>query len=142
MTISVVPEGYIMNINDKSIEELENDYWEDSDFNSYVVQTTQNARKKPVSQLSDEEIRLLIGQKIGLKYLIPIALLLISKDPLVEVTFYKGDLLSQLLSLSYHDWEHNEEDLKYFQKIINDNLTLIQSCEEISNDLIAKYLEG
>lgn len=130
-----------MNINDKSIEELENDYWEDSDFNSYVVETTQNARKKPVSQLSDEEIRLLIGQKIGLKYLIPIALSLISKDLLVEVTFYKGDLLSQLLKLSYNDWEHNEEDLKYFQKIINDNLTLIQSCDEISNDLIAKYLE-
>ena len=131
-----------MNINDKSIEELENDYWEDSDFNSYIVLTTQNARKKPVSQLSDEEIRLLIGQKIGLKYLIPIALSLISKDPLVEVTFYKGDLLSQLLKLSYNDWEHNEEDLKFFQKIVNDNLTLIQSCDEISNDLIAKYLEG
>ena len=131
-----------MNINDKTIEELENDYWEDSDFNSYVVETTQNARKKPVSQLSDEEIRLLIGQKIGLKYLIPIALSLISKDPLVEVTFYKGDLLSQLLRLSYNDWEHNEEDLKYFQNIISDNLTLIQSCDEISNDLIAKYLKG
>lgn len=50
--------GYIMNINEKSIEELENDYWEDSDFSSYLVQTTQNARKNPVSQLSDEEIRL------------------------------------------------------------------------------------
>lgn len=142
MTNSRCYRAYIMNINDKSIEELENDYWEDSDFNSYIVQTTQNARKKPVSQLSDEEIRLLIGQKIGLKYLIPIALSLISKDPLVEVTFYKGDLLSQLLKLSYNDWEQNEEDLKYFQKIINDNLTLIQSCDEISIDLIARYLEG
>lgn len=142
MTNSRCYRAYIMNINDKSIEELENDYWEDSDFNSYIVQTTQNARKKPVSQLSYEEIRLLLGQKIGLKYVIPIALSLISKDPLAEVTFFKGDLLLQLLRLSYNDWEHNEEDLKCFQKIINDNLTLIQSCDEISIDLIARYLEG
>lgn len=131
-----------MNTNDKSIEELENNYWEDSDFHSYVVQTSQNARKKPISQLSDEEIRLLIGQKIGLKYLIPIALSIISKNPIVEITFYEGDLLSQLLRLSENDWANNKDDLKFFQTMIKDNLTLIKSCDGISNDLIEKYLNG
>lgn len=47
-----------MNTQDKSIEELENEYWEDSSFDSYVVQTSQRARKKPLSALSKEEIRM------------------------------------------------------------------------------------
>lgn len=131
-----------MNIKDRSIEELENVYWEDSDFPSYVVQTSQKARKKPISQLSNEEIRLLIGQKIGLEYLIPAALSVISKDPIIEVAFYEGDLLSELLRLSENDWNNNKEDLRYFRTIIRDNLALIRFCDEISNDLIEKYLNG
>lgn len=129
-----------LNNNDKSIEELENTYWEDSDFHSYAVQKSQKARKKPLSQLSHEEIRLLIGQKIGLSYLIPIALSILHETPLIEVSFYEGDLLSQLLRLSDDDWGNHKEELNYFQTIIKDNLVLIQSCEEIPDRLIEKYL--
>ncbi|MCH5348309.1 MAG: hypothetical protein J1E40_03225, partial [Oscillospiraceae bacterium] len=50
----------------KSLEELENCCWDDIDFDSYVVRTAQAARKKSLSQLTNEEIRLLINQKIGL----------------------------------------------------------------------------
>ena len=74
-----------MNIQDKSIEELENDFREDSDFGSYVVQTSQRARKKPLSQLSKEEVRLLIGQKIGLRYLIPVALSILRELSLIHI---------------------------------------------------------
>lgn len=125
-----------MNIQGKSIEELENDYWEDSDFGSYVVQISQRARKKPLSQLSKEEIRLLIGQKIGLRYLIPIALSILREDPLVEVSYFEGDLLLQLLHLSEEDWKHNEGDLESFQSLISENLSLIRSCSEIPNDCL------
>ena len=139
MFTDILPKGKMDQYN-KSIEELENVYWPDSSFNSYVVQTSQNARKKPISQLSYEEIRLLIGQKVGLQYLIPIALSIISKDPLIKVYFYEGDLLFQLLRLSEDDWKNNKEDLKYFKIIVNENLPLIKSCDEISHDLIEKYL--
>lgn len=125
-----------MNIQDKSIEELENDYWEDSDFGSYAVQTSQRARKKPLSQLSKEEIRLLIGQKIGLRHLIPVALSILRDDPLVEVRYFEGDLLLQLLRLSEEDWKHNGEDLESFRSLISENLSLIRSCSEIPNDCL------
>ena len=115
----------------KSIEELENDYWEDSDYDSYVVQTCQKARKKPISQLSEEEIRLLIGQKIGLKYLIPIALSIVSENPFAEITFFEGDLLIQLLRLSYSDWKENKEELENFQIIVKENFEEIKFFLEI-----------
>lgn len=128
-----------MNTQDKSIEELENEYWEDSSFDSYVVQTSQRARKKPLSALSKEEIRLLIGQKIGLRYLIPMALSVIAENPLAEITYFEGDLLLQLLRLSEEDWEQNRADLECFRAIIGENLPLIQSSTEIPIKLLQKY---
>ncbi len=126
--------------NNKSIEELENDYWSDSDFDSYVVKTVHNARKKPVIMLSNEEIRLLIGQRVGLKYILPLAVSILEKDPLAKTNFYEGDLLNQLLNLPICEWENNNTELKKFRDIISNNLDLISSCNEISRETVYRYL--
>ncbi|MDE6729036.1 MAG: GNAT family N-acetyltransferase, partial [Oscillospiraceae bacterium] len=65
-----VSRGRLMN---KSLEELENSFWDHNDFDSYVVRTTQAARKKLLRELSNEEIRVLTGQKFCLKYILPMA---------------------------------------------------------------------
>ena len=59
-----------MKINELSLEQLENDFWVEPEFDSYVITACNEARKKPLGELSLEDIRLLIGQKIGLKYLL------------------------------------------------------------------------
>ena len=124
----------------KSIEELENDYWSETEFSSYVSETCHNARKKPIAKLSYEEIRLMTGQKIGLKYLLPIAVSILEKNPLIEITFFNGDLLTELLRLDIIDWKDNKTDLDNFKKIILDNYSLIKSCEEIPIKMTEKYL--
>lgn len=124
----------------KSIEELENSYWEDSDFDSYVVRTVQAARKKPLSELSNEEIRVLTGQKVGLKYVLSMAVAILKRNPLANVRLYEGDLLSCVLRLSPSDWSDNPVDFREFQSLLRANRTLIVSCEEISADLVDKYL--
>lgn len=124
----------------KSIEELENSRWEDSDFDSYVVRTVQAARKKPLSELSNEEIRVLTGQKVGLKYVLPMAVAILRRNPLANVNFYEGDLLSCVLRLSPSDWRDNPVDFREFQSLLRANKTLIVSCEEISADLVDKCL--
>lgn len=124
----------------KSIEELESDYWYESKFHSYVSENCYSARKKPISELSHEEIRLLTGQKIGLKYLLPVAVSILEKNPLIEVTFFKGDLLKNLLRLEIADWKDNKTDLERFRAIILDNYSSIESCEEIPIKMTEKYL--
>ena len=124
----------------KSIEELENSRWVDSDFDSYVVQTVQTARKKLLSELSNEEIRVLTGQKVGLKYVLPMAVAILKRNPLANVRLYEGDLLSCVLRLSLSDWRENPVDFREFQSLLRANRTLIVSCEEISADLVNKYL--
>ncbi len=123
-----------------SIEALESQYWDDIEFDSYVVRTAQEARKKPLSKLSKEEIRLLIGQKIGLKYVIPKAIDLLEQNPLIEVYYYEGDLLSNMLKLSFDDWCDNYDQLHSFQIILEKNLPSILVSEEISSDLVKKVL--
>ena len=64
----------------RSIEQLENDYWKDVDFPSTLVERCFTYRKIPVSELSVEQLRLLVGQQIGLPYTIPKAITVLKTD--------------------------------------------------------------
>ena len=123
----------------KSLEELENSFWEHNDFNSYVVQTVQAARKKPLRELSNEEIRVLTGQRVGLKYILPMAVAILKNDPLAEIRFFEGDLLECVLSLSPADWKDNPNELRGIISIIRTNRASFQ--EEIA-DLADRFLKS
>ena len=124
----------------KSIEELENDYWGDPALDSYVITTCHKARQKPIRSLSNEEIRCLIGQKIGLKYLLPIAVGIVKKEPFIDITLFEGDLLLQLLRLDINDWKYNPNELQIFITIIFDNRSQIENSEDIPSELIETYI--
>ena len=123
----------------KSIEELENDYWGEPTFGSYVVTTCHKARQMPIRLLSNEEIRCLIGQKIGLRYLLPIAVDILKSEPMIDVTYFEGDLLLALLRLELSDWENNPVELKEFITVLKDNCAQIEMCEDIPSTLVEKY---
>ena len=125
----------------QSLEELENDWWGEPEFDSYVVKTSHLARQKPINKLTDEEIRLLIGQKIGLKYLLPIAVKMIEIRPDMMITFYPGDLLKCLLSRDKEDWKDNRDDLLLFRKVVIENAERITKIEEIPDELVNRLIE-
>jgi hypothetical protein len=54
----------------------------------------------------------MIGQGIGLKYLVPVALVPLDNDPLAAGDFYRGDLLKNVLGVSEGFWSANPELLK------------------------------
>ena len=123
----------------KSIEELEIDFWGEPTFDSYVVTTCHKARQKPIKLLSNAEIRCLIGQKTGLKYLLPIAVDILKNEPLIDITYFEGDLLLSLLRLEISDWKYHQNELKKFIIILQDNRPQIEKCDAISRRLIEKY---
>jgi hypothetical protein len=93
----------------KTLEELENEFWDDPKYESNLAIKCHQLRKVPIKNLSIENLRMLIGQKIGLKYLVPVALEYLEKDPLSEGDMYKGDLLANLALVDEKYWEHYPE---------------------------------
>jgi hypothetical protein len=67
-------------------------------------------RKLPIGQLAPGDLRILIGQGIGIEYLMPLALELLFKNPLIEGDYYPGDLLSAAMSTDRAFWSlHSDE---------------------------------
>jgi hypothetical protein len=88
----------------KSIEQLENVFLSDYDFETSLVANVHAYRKVPIEDLSAEQIRLLIGQNIGLEFLIPKAMEFLTADILTDATFYEGDLLVAVISCNADYW--------------------------------------
>lgn len=83
----------------KSLQELENCDWGEPTYNSHLVATCHKLRRIPLKQFNIENLRIMIGQNIGLKFLVPLALKQLHAQPLAQGDFYPGDLLVSLLRI-------------------------------------------
>ncbi len=122
----------------RSLEELENDVWEEPAFRSHITVTCTQARKKPLCQLTDEELRCMIGQKIGLAYLLPLAVERLQDDPLLEASMFPGDLLTVLLRLDPEEWA--ADTAASFSSILLANRPQLEACADIPASLLHKYI--
>jgi CDI immunity proteins len=112
----------------KSIEQLEKDIWKNpSEFPTDLVEKCYRYRKISIAKLTDEQIRLLISQKIGIEYLIGIALEKLERNVLTECNFYKGDLLVAVSNLSSEFWTENKTEFQAFVNIVELNSELIKT---------------
>jgi hypothetical protein len=91
----------------RSLEQLEDEYWGEPEYDSYVVTECHRLREVPLRDLTEEQLRLAIGQRIGLLYLLPVAIQRLKVDPLASGDFNPGDLLKKVLSVPSSIWlEH------------------------------------
>src|SRR5690606_2937176 len=99
------------NWKDKTLESLEKKIWSslDNDEGSYLVKTCNSLRKKQLRNFSVEDLRIMIGQNIGLEFLIPLALDVLKDNILAEGDFYEGDLLNSVLTSDRKYWEKSTE---------------------------------
>ena len=112
----------------KSIEQLEKDIWKKpSEFPTDMVEKCYRFRKISIAELTNEQIRLLISQQIGVEYLIGIALEKLERNILTECDFYEGDLLVAVSSLPTEFWNENQTELLDFKTIIEQNSELIKN---------------
>lgn len=108
-----------------TLEQLENDYWPEREYPSRLVALCHQYRKVPLSTLTVEQFRLLISQHIGLPYLVPLALQLLSENILAEGDLYEGDLLSSVLKLPTTFWQQHPALAKQFEGLKATNEELV-----------------
>jgi hypothetical protein len=82
---------------DLTLDELEGVVWGEPTYDSHLVLTCHRLRRKPIGEFTVEDLRLMIGQKIGLAYLLPLALEHLEANPFAAGDFYPGDLLEVVL---------------------------------------------
>lgn len=113
----------------RTLEELEGDRWGPPTFDSHLVTECHRLRKVPLEQLTAENLRIMIGQKIGLPHLMPLALNRLEENPFTEGDFYPGDLLLAVLRAGSDFWKANPE---LFYRL-NDIMSGVESCAELLN---------
>lgn len=91
----------------KSLQELENEDWGEPKHTTGLVIDCHKLRRKPLQDFTPENLRLMIGQEISLDYLMPLALELLSDDPLLAAQGYRGDLLLAVLRAKPEFWQSN-----------------------------------
>ncbi|MFD6941375.1 contact-dependent growth inhibition system immunity protein, partial [Streptomyces goshikiensis] len=74
-----------------------------------LMATVRELRRKPIGELTIEDMRLLIRQDVGLAHLLPLAVEVLRVDPLAEGDMYEGDLLAAVLTLNPEVWRESPE---------------------------------
>jgi hypothetical protein len=83
-----------------------------------------------------EQLRLLIGQQIGLRFILANAIAILQVNVLAEGDHYPGDLLNSILSLSKQDWDQNLNNKKNLTELLRSNISTIEATE--NRELIKK----
>lgn len=78
-------------------------------YASPMVARIAAARRVPVSLLTAGQLRLLLGQGEGVRYLLPIAVTALEREPLIEADNYPGDLLLAVLRQSPASWQPHSD---------------------------------
>jgi len=122
-----------------SLENLEKDYWGEPTYDSHLVKTCHLLRKKPIEDFEIEELRIMIGQNIGLKFLIPIALEKLKENILAEGDFYEGDLLKSVLTCKGEFWKDKTELIKELEAIVLDSKEVLKERQSDLLDIFTKW---
>ena len=99
-----------------------------------LVERCNKALGTEFSDLSAEQLRLMIGQQIGLEVLLPRAFEILRENPLVCVTLYDGDLLTACLRVDAAFWiEHPDlwRDLDGLLQGLDDTLASLNEARSM-----------
>jgi hypothetical protein len=102
----------------RTLEELEGENWGELSVASHLVTTCHSLRRVPIEELGIEDLRILLGQAIGVVHLVPRALQILDANPLAEGDFYPGDLLCSVLRLDSLVWKQHPDWLKHLKDIV------------------------
>lgn len=125
----------------KSLQALESDDWGEPNYHTYLVQTCHRLRRVPLADFTAGDLRIMIGQKISLLFLVPLALEKLEEDPLVEANIYPGDLLNVVLDVPEKFWSVHTDLRNVLRPIVAKAKELHTSLDETDatlRDALAK----
>ena len=120
----------------KSLQELEGVDWGDPTFGSHLVTECHRLHRVPLCDFSVEDLRITVGQDIGLEYLVPLAIEKLRENPLAEGDCYPGDLLSNVLSADAAFWRAHLDLHKQLLPIAERALAVVSADPDICYEVV------
>ena len=94
---------------------------------SSIVQRLWKLRKVPINEFKIDDIRFMIIQGIGLKYLLVEAVEVLRENILAEGNYYEGDLLNSILQLDKKQWKEHRECWNSINELIKDKIDALKT---------------
>ena len=126
----------------KSLQELEGCDWGEPTYHSYLVTTIHRLRRLPLKDFSAEDLRLGIGQNVGLPFLMPLAVEWLEREPLAEGDYYPGDLLTAVLRIEGAFWPDHPDLLRRVREVLVQATRLLPPPDEDGPCEVRKALAG
>lgn len=125
-----------MDLIEKSIQEIENDYWPDqNNYPTGLVERCHNYRKIKIKDLQIHQIITLLIQDIGSDYLMPIVLEKMERNILEEDDFDGSSFIESLDFFSKEIFKRNPQHHKAILDLLE------RKKAEIENEKGSKYYE-
>ncbi|MER7566221.1 contact-dependent growth inhibition system immunity protein [Streptomyces sp. NPDC097941] len=116
----------------KSLEKLDGERWGDppADATS-LVRTVHEWRRRPIGTLKPHELARLIGQDVGLLWLLPLAVEILRDEALKQPAggFVDGDLLYSVVTRSSQVWTAHPDLARELKDAVT-LLTDLSTCEK------------
>ncbi|MGW8378908.1 contact-dependent growth inhibition system immunity protein [Streptomyces sp. ODS28] len=88
-----------------TLNELDPPRWPDpGDETTHLVRRVHQLRRVPLGELRPADLHMLITQQVGLPFVLPLAIRLLTREPLVDARFYEGDLLLAAVTAPAAAW--------------------------------------
>ena len=127
-------------IADQTLDQLEGVEWGPPMHDSSLVTNVHRLRRVPLKQYRLEDLRLMIGQQVGVHYLVPLALDHLEAYPLASGDFYPGDVLDAVVRLPDGFWSTHRQLVTRAIRAIDAALVRIHNVdtvEEVPDELRA-----
>ncbi len=108
----------------------ETEEWQAKFESSLVEKCCDIYNSKILSDYNVEDMRMMIGQSIGLDYIVPLALDELEGNLLAEGDFYQGDLLESVSRISNDFWNENPEQRSFLKNIISQQVKKLEEIQE------------
>lgn len=90
---------------DRTLDELDPPRWPAAPPDAtHLVRTVHALRRVRLGELGVAGLRTLVAQRVGLAYVLPLAVNVLAEEPLVDAYFYPGDLLLTVVGVPGSAW--------------------------------------
>jgi hypothetical protein len=118
-------------IADQTLDELEGVEWGPPPYGSSLVTNVHRLRRVPLKQYCLEDLRLMIGQQVGIEYLVPRALDHVEAHPLASGDHYPGDLLASVVNLPDAFWSTHPQLIPRAIRAIDGALARVHKVDTV-----------